>query len=164
MEPQPVSERSNVTLRQISKDTVWTICNLFVQEDQKQFVEPNAISIAEAYFSKEAWFRGIYAEETPVGFAMLEEQPAKARYFLWRFMIDARYQKFGFGKQAIGLLVEHVKTLPNATELLTSVVQTEGGPQDFYENIGFKLTGEYDDGEAVMRLLFQVEQDINIWN
>lgn len=154
MESKSLSERSNVTLRHISKDTVWTICNLFVQEDQKQFVEPNAISISEAYFSKEAWFRAIYAEEIPVGFVMLEEQATKAKYFLWRFMIDAKYQNLGFGRQAIELLIEYVKTKPNATELITSVVQANGGPQGFYESLGFELTGEYDDGEAVMRLLF----------
>jgi len=38
--------------------------------------------------------------------------------------------------------------------MLTSVVQTKGGPQGFYESLGFKLTGEYDDGDADMRLLF----------
>jgi len=51
-------------------------------------------------------------------------------------------------------LIEHVKTLPNAIELLTIVVQTNGGPQGFHESLGFKLTGEYDDGDADMRLLF----------
>jgi len=154
MEHQALAIHSQVTLREITKDTVWSICKLFVREDQTQFVEPNAISISEAYFSKEAWFRAIYAEETPVGFAMLEEHPAKASYFLWRFMIDAKFQKFGFGRQAIELLIEHVKSKPNTTELLTSVVQTEGGPQGFYEKLGFELTGENDNGEAVMRLRF----------
>jgi len=29
-------------------------------------------------------------------------------YFLWRLRIDRRYQKCGFGRRAIQLLVEHV--------------------------------------------------------
>jgi diamine N-acetyltransferase len=49
-------------------------------------------------------------------------------------------------------LIDHVRTLPNATAFLTSVVQGDGGPQAFYERLGFRLTGEIDDGEAVMRL------------
>jgi len=67
-------------------------------------------------------------------------------------MIDNHYQKMGFGFKAMQLLIEHVKTRPNATEFLTSVVQKEGGPQGFYEKLGFKLTGEYEDGEAMMSL------------
>ena len=55
----------------------------------------------------------------------------------------------------------HVKTRPNATELTTSVMQVEGGPQGFYERVGFELTGEYADRnkclnqnpEALMRLV-----------
>ena len=110
------------------------------------------VSIAQAYFSKHAWFRAIYADETPVGFLMLEDQPDKPEYYLWRFMIDASYQGMAFGKHAMVLLIEHVKTRPNATELLTSVHQAEGGPQGFYEKLGFRLTGECEEGEAMMRL------------
>ena len=148
---QPTSE-STVTLREINADTVRTICNLSVREDQHQFVAPNAASIAQAYFSEFAWFRAIYADDTPVGFAMLEDQPEKPEYFLWRFMIDARYQRMGFGKQAMELLIAHVRTRPNATEFLTSFHEAEGSPQGFYESLGFTLTGEREDDEAMLRL------------
>jgi diamine N-acetyltransferase len=146
------SPRSRVTLREISADTVRTICSLSVREEQRKFVAPNAVSIAQAYFSRHAWFRAIYADETPAGFLMLEDQPEKPEYYLWRFMIDARYQGMGFGHRALKLLIEHVRTRPNATELLTSVRQAEGGPQEFYEKMGFELTGEQEEGEALMRL------------
>ncbi len=146
------SKSSKVTLREINAETVRTICNLSVADNQKHFVAPNAISIAEAYFSEVAWFRAVYAGDDPVGFVMLYDDPVKPEYYLWRFMIDQRYQGMGFGYQAMTLLIEHVRTRPNATELLTSVVEGEGSPQGFYEKLGFKLTGEYEDDEAVMRL------------
>ena len=147
-----LSVRSKVTLREITEDTVRTICDLSVRDEQRKFVAPNAVSIAQAYFSKHAWFRAIYAEEIPIGFLMLEDQPEKPEYYLWRFMIDAQYQNMGFGHRAMILLIEHVKSRSNATELLTSVFQAEGGPQGFYEKLGFELTGEYEEGEAMMRL------------
>jgi len=147
-----VSRDSIVYLREVNADTVRTIVKLDVTDIQKQFVAPNAVSISQAYFSDHAWFRAIYADEVPVGFAMIEDQPDKPEYYLWRFMIDNHYQKMGFGFKAMQLLIEHVKTRPNATEFLTSVVQKEGGPQGFYEKLGFKLTGEYEDGEAMMSL------------
>ncbi len=151
-QPNP-SPGGKVELREISGDTVRTICRLAVRGDQEKFVAPNAVSIAQAHFSQHDWFRAIYADDIPVGFVMLEDQPDKPEYYLWRFMIDARYQGMGFGKQAIDLIVAHVRTRPNATELLTSVLQGEGGPQQFYEKLGFVLTGEYEEGEAIMRLV-----------
>jgi len=48
---------ARVTLREITKATLWPILKLDVAEDQKQFVAPNSVSIAEAHFSDSAWFR-----------------------------------------------------------------------------------------------------------
>ena len=144
---------STVTLREVNEDTVRDICNLAVRADQQKFVAPNAVSIAQAHFSEHAWFRAIYACDSPVGFLMLEEHPEKPEYYLWRFMLDARYQRMGFGKRAIALVVDHVRTRPGATEFITSVHQAEGGPQPFYEGLGFELTGEFEDGEAIMRFV-----------
>lgn len=146
-----VDQYSQVTLREITADTVRAICNLKVAEEQQKFVAPNAASIAQAHFSGSAWFRAIYADDAPVEFAMLDDQPDKPEYFLWRFMIDARYQRMGFGRKALELLIAHVRTRPNAAEFLTSVEQGEGGPQPFYEKLGFVATGECEDGEAVLR-------------
>jgi len=144
---------SQVTLREVTEDTVRTICDLSVKDEQKKFVAPNAVSIAQAYFSKHAWFRAIYADEIPIGFLMLEDRPEKPEYYLWRFMIDANYQRMGFGRNAMTPLIQHVKTRPNATEMLTSVLQADGGPQGFYEMLGFQLTGDYEEGEAMLRLI-----------
>jgi diamine N-acetyltransferase len=143
---------STVSLREIDGETVRTICQLSVSDEQQTFVAPNAVSLAQASVTKSAWFRAIYAGETPVGFIMLEDQPEKPEYFLWRLMIDTRYQGMGFGERALEQLIEYVKTRHGATELLTSFAPGEGGPQGFYEKLGFEPTGGYDDGETIMRL------------
>ena len=83
---------------------------------------------------------------------MLHLDTEKPQYYIWRFMIDARYQGGGYGRTALELAIDHIRSLPNATCVLTSVVQEDGGPQEFYEKCGFVLTGDYDEGEAVMRL------------
>ena len=93
-------------------------------------------------------------QATPVGFLMLSDDAKKAEYFLWRLMVDNKYQGMSFGRRAIELLVTHVKTRPNATKLLTSCVPGEGSPFNFYKSLGFEPTGEVDDGEDVMELLF----------
>ena len=141
-----------VSLREVTADTVRDVCKLTVRDDQTGFVAPNAVSISQAHFSDKAWFRAIYADDTPVGFAMLYADTEKPEYFLWRFMIDQRYQGEDYGRRAMELVIDHVKTLPNAQVFETSVVQKAGGPQEFYEKLGFELTGEFDEGEAILRL------------
>ncbi len=147
-----VSAGSKVSLREITKDTVRTICDLKVADSQQKFVAPNAVSIAQAYFSDKAWFRAIYADDSPVGFLMLEKDTEKPEYFLWRMMVDDKYQRMGFGYKAMILLIDYVKTLPDTTEFITCCVPGEGSPEGFYRKLGFERTGEMDGIEVVMRL------------
>ena len=141
-----------VSLREITKGTLRSITALKVAPAQERLVATNAESVAEAYFSRDvAWFRAVYAGDTPVGFVMLEDNPAEGRYYLWRFMIDARYQRTGVGRRALELVFDYVRTRPGAKVLTTSCVPGEGSPGPFYEKMGFAYTGEEDDGELVMR-------------
>lgn len=145
---------AGITLREITRETLGPILRLKVAAGQERFVASNAVSIAQAHFYPEvAWFRGIYAGDEPVGFVMLELHPDKREYGLWRFMIDERYQGRGYGGQAIAQVVEHVRGLPGAKELITSVVPGEGSPGPFYQGLGFEFTGEVHEGEQVLRLV-----------
>lgn len=147
------SQASTITLREITPENARAIIDLEVSEAQQRFVAPNVVSIAQAYFEREhAWFRAIYADETPVGFLMLYDDPYQPVYFLWRLMIDKQYQGLGYGRRAIELLVAHVKRRPAATELKVSYVPQDGGPGPFYARLGFEETGEVEHGENVMRL------------
>jgi diamine N-acetyltransferase len=141
-----------VTLREVTAETVRAVCRLEVAPEQRGFVAPNAVSIAEAHFEPKAWFRAVYAGEEPVGFVMLFEDTEKPEYYLWRFMVAAEHQGKGYGKRALDRVVERVRGLPGATELLSSYVPGDGGPGGFYLRYGFEETGEVDEGERVIRL------------
>jgi diamine N-acetyltransferase len=118
----------------------------------RQFVAPNAVSIAQAYFSREAWFRAIYVDEISVGFVMLKQVPEGGSCYLWRFMVDERYQKKGYGRRALQLVIEHVRSMPLADELTLSYHKGEGSPQPFYEKLGFRDTGRMINSEYEMKL------------
>ena len=150
--PPAVSAASTVSLRPVTTDTLGAILKLEVAPAQKRFVASNAVSLAQAHFYKDAWYRAIYADETPVGFLMLSDEPLAQEYFLWRLMVAEPYQRMGFARRAIDLLVDYVKTRPGATELLVSHVEGEGNPGPFYESCGFEYTGQLLEGELVMRL------------
>ena len=140
---------STIRFREVDADTVGQICRLSntLSESKKRFVATNAFSIAQAHFEPKAWFRAIYADEEPVGFVMLYDDAEKCEYFLWRFMVAEPYHGLAFGRRAIELLVEYVKTRPGAKELLVSCVLGEGGPVEFYEKCGFVRNGKVYDGE-----------------
>ena len=144
---------ARVTLREVTRENLREVLLLEVAPEQKRFVASNAISIAQAHFQPEvAWFRAIYADETPVGFLMLEDRTGAPEVFLWRFMIDRRHQKLGYGRRALALVLEHVRARPGTSALTLSHVPGEGSPAPFYERLGFVHTGETDpDGELLMR-------------
>ena len=131
---------------------------LSVTEEQSAYVADNAESFVEAAETPGAmpWYRGIYVGDVPVGFAMISDNIPPDRseylgpYFLWRLMIDTRWQRRGYGRRALDLVVEHVRADPAATELLLSLVPgTAGSPRGFYEHYGFRPRGDWFDGEEV---------------
>lgn len=152
--PRSVPDGAVVELREVTGTNVREICALQVAPDQRGFVAPNAVSFAEAMFEPKAWFRAIYADDTPVGFVMLSDDPNpdEPEYYLWRLMIGEGFQARGYGRRVIEPLVEHVRGRPGATELAVSWVPGPDGPESFYLGLGFQLTGEVDDGEVAARL------------
>jgi diamine N-acetyltransferase len=141
----------DVELREITSETVRAICILEVADDQREFVAPNALSIAEAHFVREHWMRAIYADGQPVGFVLTHEDPAEDTLYLWRFMIADGFQRRGVGRRAMELLLDRWRGLGAAAGSL-SVVPANPGAITFYESLGFQLTGEEHGGELVMRM------------
>ena len=61
-------DAQQVSLREITSATVHAVTDLSVAENQKGFVAPNAVSLAQALFAPAAWYRAIYCAEELVGF------------------------------------------------------------------------------------------------
>lgn len=150
-----------IHFERITAKTVIEICKMSenLTEEQRRSVADNALSIAQAHFSENVWMRAIYADQTPVGFIMLHLGSDWADgidcpgVFLWRFMIARPYQGLGYGKKAIGGLIEHLRAL-GIPELYTSYAAGEAGPGEFYRKLGFVPTGDYygDEPEVVLIL------------
>jgi diamine N-acetyltransferase len=145
-------KNATVTLRPISEDNVMAIIKLNVAESQQDLVAPNSVSIAQAAHTTNRWERAIYADDAPVGYVLLSENRDKPRYYLWRCMIDQRYQRMGFGRAAMEQVFDYVQTLPNAAEMFLTYVPVDHGPREFYASLGFEDTGIDHEGELEMRL------------
>lgn len=155
--------QTKVLLKEVTADTVRAVTELQVTPEQRGYVASNAVSIAQAYFHREAWFRAIYAEAELIGFAMLRDhtlpgaETPRPEVSLWRFMIDQRFQKQGYGRRALELVVAHAASRPGVKTLGTSYVVGPHGPKDFYLAFGFRHTGEVKpNGEVCLSLDLQL--------
>ena len=126
-----------INLREITSKNLKSIIDLNVREDQKDYVALNSVSIAQGHYSKSAWFKGIFNDDRPVGFVMLDLIEEENKCFLWRFMIDRKYQGKGFGKIALTQVIDFVRSLNLYTYIATSYVPAENGAGGFYKNFGF---------------------------
>ena len=145
-----------VSLREITSGTVRAVVKLSVAESQKGFLAPNAVSLAQALFAPEAWYRAIYCAEELAGFVMLEDEslvkppPQKPSIGVWRFMIDEKLQGRGIGRAALLLVIEHARNKGLFDTLELSYVPGPGCPEPFYRDLGFRPTGKVHDGEVIL--------------
>jgi diamine N-acetyltransferase len=147
-----------ITLQPITQATVRQVLRLSVSPAQASYVASNAVSLAQALFHPEAWYRAICLDDAPAGFVMLEdplllpEPPAAAELSLWRFMVDQAFQGRGVGRQALELVVAHARHRGAYATLFTSYVPGPHGPEGFYRKFGFRETGRMDGSEVVLAL------------
>lgn len=154
------STAAPISLREITDANRPEIELLGVSFDQANYVAGIAESLLEAAATPAAcpWYRAVYAGHAPVGFVMISDGISDGHpqylgpYFLWRLLIDARCQGRGFGTTALDLVVDYVRTRPNAHMLLTSVVPGPTSPIGFYLRYCFSRTGLVFDGEDVLAL------------
>ncbi|HYK27941.1 MAG TPA: GNAT family N-acetyltransferase [Streptosporangiaceae bacterium] len=83
-----------------------------------------------------------------VGFVMISDnvpQPMDddlvGPYYLWKLLIDERFQGRGYGAATLDAVVEYVRTRPGADILYTSCADGPGSPRRFYLRYGFTDTG-----------------------
>ena len=88
----------SIRFEDVTRDNFMACIRLQPREDQRHFVAPNAVSLAESKFYPELVPQAIYARDTLVGFLMwAPEEPDDGPGTIWlvRLMIDARYQGNG---------------------------------------------------------------------
>lgn len=153
-----------VHFKEITKDNFNECIYLDIEEDQKKYVAANIYSIAGAYVALTnhdfiPMLYAIYNEETMVGFiAMSYEQDNHGVYFydIYRFMIDKRYQKKGYGKRALIKALEILKSLPLGKASVVKVMYTIDNlvAKNLYESVGFIDKGTTnEDGEIIAQYI-----------
>ena len=151
--------------------------DLHVTQEQEDFIPDNVTSLAYAGIVRESGFHvftfGIYQGEIPIGFAMIgydipldpEDDTnekhwfTRSSYFIWRLMIDERYQGKGYGREAMKRILAFIRTGPvRKAEYAWLCYDPENTvARQLYASLGFEeVPDAYDaeDGEmpAVLKL------------
>lgn len=137
----------DVSLRRVTPNNFAEIVALKVKPEQEQIMPSNLHNLADAFVS--GWpvtAYGIYSGDIAVGFIMyayLHREPSQHwsdnAYYIWRFMIDAKFQGQGLGRLALDKVIADIRTFPSgkADWIWLNYDSTNPKAKKFYESFGF---------------------------
>jgi histidinol dehydrogenase len=144
------------SVRPVDRSNAEAVMKLQVAAGQRAFVSPVDRSLAQVAYEPCGRALAMFDGEQPVGMMLLydvrhdEEEPANQLY-VWRLLVDARFQKRGYGRLAMAWVVDEARREGYA-EVGLSHVDKPGHAGAFYQKLGFAYTGEVDEGERKMLL------------
>ena len=150
--------------------------NLWVTQEQDDFVAPNSYSLAEAYDTNKKYAAkgegsraapfAAYKDGKMVGFVMIgylypDEDDDKLGifcdepvYYLWRLFVDMKHQGKGVGKEILRLAMEKVKEkyLGDASRCFASYDPDNDASRRTFSAYGFEEDGRVIDDEVVCKI------------
>ncbi len=143
-----------ITLRNIDYNNFWEIIELKVYENQLDFLTSNVVSIAQSKVQPECITLAIYNDEKAVGFVMYGIDRNDGKYWIYRFMIDRRYQSKGLGKAALQLLINQIQQDKAHNKILLGVHKESIVAIKLYHSLGFEFNGQIFNKEHIMELSY----------
>ncbi|WP_155592201.1 GNAT family N-acetyltransferase [Lysinibacillus cavernae] len=135
--------KENVKIVELNAENWYDCCELEVSTEQKEYMEPNAISIAQSKFEPTLKPYAIYFKEKVVGFLMYNSVREELDgYWVYRIMVDKEYQGKGIGKAATKLMISEMAKLPNSKKIVVGYHPENLGAHNLYSSLGF-----IDDGD-----------------
>ena len=171
----------NIHLEKVNWENYRKVLKLRVTKEQENYVASNRASLIHAYLEScegvPVHTFAIYNGKTVVGFMQLmynndwtgEEREdwltsdeykkfeGKYYYYIWRFMVDKKYQGRGYGKESFKQTLEFIKSFPDGKAeyaVLSYEPKNELGKK-LYASFGFKevfLEYLHDDDEVTALL------------
>lgn len=145
----------SINLREVTRDNWRRIALLSrtLPQDQQRFVAHNAISMLDAHYSDGALLDfGIYADDHPVGYVLYGRDTDTGQCWIVRLMIAHAEQGKGYGRAAMGQVIERLRATPGYDAIFISFAPENDVARTLYASLGFEDTGVIEDGEQVYRL------------
>lgn len=128
----------NIEIKEVNEDNWYDCCELEVAEEQKQYMEPNAVSIAQTKFEPTLKSYAIYLDGTVVGFLMFNSVPEELdAHWIYRIMVDNQFQGKGIGKTASKLMMAVMAESLDAKKIAVGYHPENTGAHKLYASLGF---------------------------
>ncbi|MEH7342355.1 GNAT family N-acetyltransferase [Bacillus sp. JJ1532] len=132
-----------VKIVELNTENWYECCKLEVFKEQIEYMEPNAISIAQSKFEPTLKPYAIYLDEKVVGFLMYNSvQEELDGYWIYRIMVDKEYQGMGIARTATELMISEMAKLPNAKKIVVGYHPDNIGAHSLYKSLGFVDNGD----------------------
>ena len=138
-----------VSLKEIDRSNFDAVINLTVFDEQKDFVASNTYSLAQAKAQPECVPMAVYNGDTLVGFVMYCMDVEDSEYWIYRVMIDKKYQRQGLGKAAMQCVLSILQKDTAHSKVYISFEPENVGAKELYESLGFTPDGRIIYGEIV---------------
>ncbi|GED67769.1 spermidine acetyltransferase [Brevibacillus reuszeri] len=146
-----------VELVEVDAENWYACCLLEVSEEQKSYMVSNAVSIAQTKFEPTLQALSIIADGQQVGFCMYNTRKEELDgYWIYRIMVDKKYQGKGIGKAATQLLLAKMAELPDARKIVVGYHPENRGAHQLYASVGFSDEGhKFGQEMAVIKYIAQ---------
>ncbi|MBU1144975.1 MAG: GNAT family N-acetyltransferase [Firmicutes bacterium] len=143
---------NQLRLEDVNFDNFIEVIFLSVKENQINFIASNAISLAQSKYQEECIPKAIYVGSNLVGFLMYCVDRDDHDFWIYRFMIDQKYQGMGYGLKAMEIIITFIKKISTKPMLKISFAKDNEIAKNLYEACGFQSTGITQDHEIVYEL------------
>ncbi|USD34477.1 MULTISPECIES: GNAT family N-acetyltransferase [Vibrio] len=154
---------NNASFLKVNGNIIDDIIDLTVEESQKHLIASNAEWLAQASFNDSSISYAIYLDQKPAGLISLidprlldkfDDHFQKEHLYVWRVMIDHRFQGKGLGNQAINFSKRYASMIGLQGVSLTTMDKEEGNALSVYQKLGFTPTGRRLDDEIELIFSF----------
>ncbi len=146
----------DLRLVELSASTIVAVNNMSLKPGQEEFLSPVSYGIAATVVNPQTtWQRVVLDDDQVVAFISgnfdLEDPQEHFRSVLWRINVDADDQGKGIGRFAVEALLEEARN--RGMDHVNVIYEAgEGGPQAFFERVGFTPVGETEYGEVIAEI------------
>lgn len=113
--------------------------SLEVAEDQQNYVCNSLVMLARAWLHRKLRPRvfNVYDNDTAVGMGMYLDDPDKDAYDFCQLFIDKRYQRRGYGKAAVELVLNEMRKEGKYSKVSLCYVEGNDASRKLFEQFGF---------------------------
>ena len=147
------ANEKQVTLRSINRDNWREVARLEVEESQREFVAELSYYLALCSYGELWQPLAVYLDEQIIGFLMWAVDTDDGSCWLGGILIDKKYQRKGYGRQAIQMAIKMLLEGHGYQNFALSY-SPDNPAKHLYHELGFIETDEWEDDEVVARLSF----------